>query len=398
MNTPRNMAIALVLAAFAAPAAWAARYPSLERCDFDGSGGLGESELLVCLLDKERARFGPMVAVADLPPVVGTTCAEVEATKEELGVPADDASFEAWLKYKLVQEIDDLCADTLDSLESEAPYPLAEVAEAWGLKPSGGGPNFLVRRNVEDVTLFTPPKSLAAATGALVGYSKNFLDESTTLSAEAAILAMKRFDKGDWRRARVPSLSFKRVEIKKDGVDSDAGDIDELTGRYAFHFLRADPDRWGHEFKVGVAYLTDWDFEQSIGALEFDWAPFRIGTCTGNFIEIGDFAYRCGFGLRAEGGDVFDAGDSGQPEDAFFRLGPTLSFQLARGPWTLSLRWTFRFEIEGDAEDSDLFRAALDVAIDPTGHWSFNAAYEDGELPLSLKPTRTLIVGLGVKY
>ncbi|MEM8995281.1 MAG: hypothetical protein AAGF23_10875, partial [Acidobacteriota bacterium] len=236
----------------------------------------------------------------------------------------------------------------------------------------------------------------AAGAGALVGYSRNYLDDSTTLQAEGAILTVRRGDRGRWKRAVVPSLSFKRIDIDQGDEDSDDGEVDELAGRVSLHALLANEESWGHELKAGFAYLTDFDLDQRIGAVELDWRPIRAGTCLGN--ARGEFKLRCGFGVRLEGGRIFESRDlSGEDED-FLRVGPVMSVQISKDAWTFGLRWLYRFELEGDLGDSDLLRADLNIALDDTERWSLSVAYEDGELPLSLTPARTLVVGLGIKY
>jgi hypothetical protein len=406
----RSSSFAFALA-FVATGLSAAEYKLLNACDTNKDRKIDDTELLGCLLLKDEDAYKNLGPTDNTAKFLGGSCDAVSKVVDE---GESGKSPEELVKYHVANALDNDCSDLKDNL-GLPPFEHSDLAGAWGLKPLGG-PSFQVRRSVEEIDLSQEPESFKKATGAILGYSENFLEKSTTLTAEGSLMQIQRFDKGNWDRARVPSISLKKIQIKKAGSESDEGEVDELTGRYTLHFINGGNSAagryWGHEFKIGLAYLTDTDFEQRIGAIEADWFPFRASSCFSSFRFLGkskdvatsndgdkSWKIRCLIGLRAEAGNVFESADPAQQDDEnFLRVGPTAGFQLVKGPVTLSLRYTWRREIEGDAEDSDLLKAGLDLALDAASHWSLSAAYEDGELPLSLKPTRTLIVGLGIKY
>lgn len=385
----------LTAPALAAPTA---RYSLLEGCDLDKDFLIDDAELLRCIVRQEKIEFQQFPLAAEIPKLIGESCLEVQRTVETIGTPED---LLAKIKFLLAHTMDERCRDAKDFLQAEPPYSFAQLAHFWKLPPDHPAPPFLVRRNVQDGSLLTDARALTAPPGALLGYSRNFLDDAEVLHLEGAFIVYRPLaPAGRWLRAAAPSLSFRLLKIERDGRPA-GGEIDELIARQTFHFLRRakNPDReWDHELRLGAAFVTDFDFDRQIAAFEADWQPFRLGTCFGNYRPFHGLQYRCGFGLRAEAGEVLDGGDFRIPEETFARIGPTLSFQLMRAPWTLSFRYHYRLELEGDADDTDLFRASLDVALDPAGHWTFNAAYERGELPISLRSVRSLVVGVGVRY
>lgn len=377
----------------------AAEYKILNSCDTDKSKSIDDAELLYCLLLRDKDTYETLGPIDKWYALVGSSC---EAATKRAQPDQPRSTVIENITFLVANELSDECADLTDNL-GPLPFKFDQLARTWALTPVGGS-SYLVRRSVEEIDLFEEPKSFAKATGAIISFSKNYLDQATTLTAEGALMRVGRFDRGDWLRARIPSLSLKKVEIKKPNAESTDGEVDELTARYAFHFARGGDSsvgrNWGHEFKIGLAYLSDTDFDEGVGAIEAEWTPFRVQSCFSSFRRIGKtWDMKCSVGLRTEGGRVFESDDPEQTDNEdFLRIGPAFGLQLGRGPLTLSLRYIYRYEVDGKVDHSDLFRVGLDLALDSGKHWSLNTAYEDGELPLSLKASRTLIIGLGIKY
>jgi hypothetical protein len=391
-----------VLVAFVAlqvPASLAAdaepSYPWLPECDGDKNRSIDDAELLECILNRKKIEFQQLLLTKEIKKLIGNNCVEVERTVETLGEPED---LTTKIKFLLAEDLNDECFDAKTFLQDDPPYTFEQMARYWNLQPTSPPPAFLVRRNVQDAALLPDARALTGANGALLAYSRNDLDDSQMLHLEGAFIFYRPWKPaGQWLRASAPSLSFRRIEIDREGLPSSAGELDELIARQTFHFLSRG-GAWDHELRLGAAFLTDFDFDRQIAALEADWQPFALGTCFAHFRTWRSVQYRCGFGVRAEAGEVLDGGEFSIPEEAFARIGPNLAFHLQRAPWTLSFRYQYRLELEGEADDTDLFRAGLDVSLDPAGHWTFNAAYERGELPISLRSVRTLVVGVGVRY
>jgi hypothetical protein len=113
--------------------------------------------------------------------------------------------------------------------------------------------------------------------------------------------------------------------------------------------------------------------------------------------------------LHVEGGDVQEAAASWDPvADSFFRLGPSVQFQLAfpalPGNRTLSLTAIYNYyaAISGPSDHPEYYRATLDYDLfkdpDLNHKVGMSASYERGGVGFTKQEVDTFMLGLSVLF
>ena len=304
--------------------------------------------------------------------------------------------------------------DILDTFGDRDSYTVEEIKVALKIEPPVPDidmKGILIRRSHEVITVLEAPEKLGKAQPARFSYTRDFNDDSDTWQATGAILrpfriytSQKVVREKSWLTAinLVPSISFDRVNNEKE----DSEDVNSLVFRL------------GGEIELGglfdlqytrlfLTYASDFSFESSVGAIEFEWEPvlLNFGIGTGRYILGGALEYRLRPILHTEYGKTFDAGDKDdlEEDDDFFRIGPKLQLGIwpqAKGlrRVSLSLKWDYLEGLVGKPGNSSLFEAALGYQLDKLGHFVLEFSYRNGDIPLTQEDTETFAVGLGVKF
>ncbi len=276
--------------------------------------------------------------------------------------------------------------------------------------------------------------------GALLSFSRDFLEDVDTWSAQAALIAPFSWATGNTLReetvlslARVgviPSFTINRISTSGDPAD----EVDEKAYRVGvfaklesgvtalkavtirgFGVYTADEQHdagtWAGEFEVEPQF----DFSQR---LKLGYRSILIAKPKAQRDDIHDtaiLAYQARALLHGEYGSVNDEGDKFKgTEYEYFRLGPALQFDLK--PFFsrhvhVSLRYQYQPTLSGqessetfgiDSNDS-LFTADAEwLIIDPLDtpgrRLSLKASYIKGGVGPTQKNTETLLIGLGAAF
>lgn len=300
-----------------------------------------------------------------------------------------------------------------------------------------------VRRDWRDV-LFdedasqqnTGKKALGDLEGALFSYTRDGNADSDTWSAHGAVIlpytrewltgssfALRRF-------ALAPSVTYDRVTTNGDP----AVEVDSLfyrVGLYMDFYGQHLPDDharpivgYGLQVRAAGVYVTDQDHRAGLRGFEADFEPrFHVGEpglgyrtilwrkiparADGSDISILEAQLRAW--LHMEGGDIQDTGPAWTPvAESFFRLGPTVQFQLSMpalpGDRALSLTvlYSYLAAVSGPSDHPSYFRATLGYDlfrnVELNHKVSLSASYEQGGLNFSKQEVDTFTIGLGILF
>lgn len=312
-----------------------------------------------------------------------------------------------------------------DKLKKGPPYTLDQVAAYLGistgdrvLRPTPPPPpvdlaGILIRRTYEVITLGTPAKSFQNSQPAVFSYGRDFAAESDVWQARGVIMRPFRIAESAEGRQDLhvsgvsitPSVAFDRVKNSR----NERAEISSLIPRLATEIgVTGGSGRpfEGQYFRVFGAYGTDFDFNASVGAVEFEWEPIPssppgFGVYAWLF-GMKVVEYRLRAFAHAEYGHAFDSGN--QPdlsEGEFLRIGPVaeVTLRLAQLPrLTVSGGVRYLYGLIGDPKNSLLWTAGVNFQVDERGHFNVTLEYENGRIPLLQDDSETLSLGLGIKF
>ena len=294
---------------------------------------------------------------------------------------------------------------------------------------------------IEDPTLATDPeKSFDDLEGALISFHRDFIKDTDTWSAEAALLAPFSWATSDevrtgtsLRLARwgvIPSFTLNRVSASGDAAD----EIDLRIYRAGVFLKFESGIRFPSEVTIrgSAAYTQDAQHDGETMAGEFEIEPqadfsqrAKLGYRSILIVkpkarrkdpqDTATLAYQFRALLRGEYGSVSNDGPafSGMEFD-YFRLGPVLQLDfkpLFFRQLQLSLRYQYLPTISGGEQpvmagiqtEDGLFRADLSwLVVDPEEspgrRIMLKASYINGGLGPLQEKTETLLIGLGAAF
>jgi hypothetical protein len=286
----------------------------------------------------------------------------------------------------------------------------------------------------EDQSQGSKVKALSDLEGALFSYTRNGRANTDTWNAHAALILPITYQPLDnqngplWRVAAAPSVTYDRVTTNgnpKDEVDS----LFYRAGLFFDIYDQADTNPifgYGFQARAAGVRVTNQNQHASLNGFEADLEPrFHVGNhgllgyqtslwpktapvrADGNDISLLDAQLRTW--LHMEAGDVQDTGAVWSPvTGSFFRLGPTVQFQLSMpslpGDRALSLTalYSYLATVSGSDDRSNYFRATLAYDLfrdlELNHKVSISASYEKGGLNFTKQKVDTFTIGLGVLF
>jgi len=274
---------------------------------------------------------------------------------------------------------------------------------------------FLIRRNVEDITVLNDPVAFGKASGALFGFTRDMRKDNDMWQARGVVMYPWRWEnKGAAPSSTAmvfsatslaPAIAFDRMtnEVQPDN------EVDSLIFRIVTEseFIGG-PVFQGFYLRLNPFYATDFDFRSSQAGGELQFDPLF------DFLGLGGVAYdlpclpisiRPRVILHLEGGDTLDAGVNQKLKegDWFLRIGPKLELEFwPTALWlqrlSFNVKWTFLEALHGSPLSSYLFEGGARLRIDPIGHAQIELNYRRGEVPLTQEEVNTFILGINVKF
>lgn len=278
-------------------------------------------------------------------------------------------------------------------------------------------------------------KALKDLVGATVSYTRDGVADSDTWTTIGALIFPWEYDfelTGDLRPTRLvlaPSISINRIDTNGD-PKKETDSVLYRLGAYAdWRFFRPNPDGStqrpkGVQIRAAFVYATDTGHEASLPGYEFDIEPhwqsdyFPLGykkiLLTKQPIkeDRSDWS-RLEYTLRAwlhiEGGDIQDNGKSWDPaKGSFFRLGPTVQFQLNAPKLlvgrdaSLTALYSYLPAVSGSDEHESYFKitGAYNLIKDEAVNHkvALTLQYEKGGLNFTKEDVDTVTIGLGVVF
>lgn len=301
----------------------------------------------------------------------------------------------------------------VDAVENcgEPPYSIETVNRCLGLKPkdiSLGG--ILIRQSYEDLDLATSPLPGKKAKPALFAYSQNRKNDSSQWQVQGAIIRPSRLytaPAGSQAMLSavqvVPSITLDRLET----TDTKAKDKETNSAIVRLGIdLESNKGLFDlQNYRLYLSYATDFGFDKDVRALEFDWEPQALGAGIGVFKHYKPlpFSYRFRFRAHVEAGKIFDG--AGDPDlingDEFARIGPKIQLEIQPDFFerlTLRVGGNYFYSLSGEPGQAGMVEAAMNVALDSAEHVSLEVIFQNGLLPLTLEETKSLEVGIGIKF
>jgi hypothetical protein len=342
-----------------------------------------------------------------------------------------------WYTAKQLRDVEDNGSSPakIDDLRV-APDPVAE--ELSKIAPDrtfwGGFKSPRVRQNWWDVLNEEDPSQTNPAAqklGDLVGATFSYVDDehagTETWSAVGALIFpwQHAFDVKNWwtpaRIALAPSVSINKVDTNGD-PKKETDSLLFRAGAYSDWDFNTKPVS-GLQLRGAFVYATDTAGRASLPGYEFDIEPrwqgsFPLGyqniiirkeALKADESDISALDYQVRAWLHLEGGDVQDNGKTwDQSGGSFFRVGPTVQFQL-RAPklvfgneFSVTALYTYLSPVSGvDAHNSFLkVTGALTLLKnEQLNHKiSLTADYQKGGLNFTKEDVDTFTLGLGVLF
>lgn len=356
----------------------------VETCDRNENGQIDGTELARCLLEAKKVQF-----------------TEIDRDGDGEVTPKD-------VKQFTTEWIGELKVGT----GHPPPYSYDELREFLRIepeRPKRGLGGVLIQKSHQNITLVEKKDPFDKAEGAVFGYSRDGVEDTTTWQVKGAVLRPWRLGRVEESRswlsgfAVVPSLSFERVGTDGDGED-DADEPDSLTGRVGIlsELFMLGPSL--QTIQLTGAYATDFDFESGVVAAELTWEPSHNLRALGSYRSLGwedsPLEWRWRVIAQSTYGSVLDAGDKENlvEDEEFLRVGPKVLIELLYEPVKATLGYEHWTGLSGEPDDVELFNGGLSMELDPQGHFTVEVLYQNGQLPLTLEDTEVFTVGLGVKY
>ncbi|MGA7124883.1 MAG: hypothetical protein WBZ19_01145 [Chthoniobacterales bacterium] len=295
--------------------------------------------------------------------------------------------------------------------------------------------SFAIRQSWRDVLYSEDPsqqaaqgKSLTDLVGATFSYAYNGKNNSDTWTAIGALIFPWEHDfklTGGLTPARIalaPSVSIDRVETNAPAAQQTDSLLFRL-GAYS-QWLFATPRPSGFEVRAAAFYATDTDFRARLPAYEFDIEPhwqnsfFPLGyekvllwkqPLKDDLSDNTLLNYQLRVWLHTEGGDVQDDGKTWDTvKGSFFRVGPTVQFQLnapeliLHRDFSITALYSYSPAISGSSRHDSLFTitATYNIVKDTELNHkiSLNIQYQTGGLDITKQDVDQFTVGLGVLF
>jgi hypothetical protein len=295
------------------------------------------------------------------------------------------------------------------------------------------------------------PKALGDLQGATFSYTRDQNAGTDLWAAHAAVIFpfTKHWPEGaDFSLAELalaPSVTYDRVTTNGDPkveVDSIFYRMGVFLDFFGLQPRQPGPDDvpmpgggtnpaslygggYGLQVRAAGVYVTDHDYRAGLTGLEVDLEPRWMG----NHLNLGyrtilwpkkspaladgsDDAFldaQLRVWAHLEGGEVQDVAASWLPSnESFFRVGPTVQFQLRApalpGERTLSLTalYSYLAAVSGPSDHASYLQATLSYDLfrdkELNHKVSLNASYERGGLNLTKQDVDTFTLGLGVLF
>lgn len=282
-----------------------------------------------------------------------------------------------------------LVAKKYDADDKEK-YSKSNVFERSGL---------LIRESYEEITFTGKAKPSLKVQGALISYTKDNNNSSSSITAKGAILRPITFEGRD-SYMLVPSLEFNRLMNDKKPED----DIDSLVFRVGNIFEKTAVWDSNHDLILSLnpTYTTDSDFDLDVKSIEFSVEPVVLPLALGTTHIFDYFSVSNRFRLFGEWGKVYEAAENEElvENENFFRFGPKshMNFWLNRFPRLVgSLGFDYLDDVGGDLRERKLFTGKLYYAIDDGENIRLEAKYTNGDTSSALEDEETFSIGFSFK-
>jgi hypothetical protein len=164
-----------------------------------------------------------------------------------------------------------------------------------------------------------------------------------------------------------------------------------------------------HEIAATPLYLTDSDFDLSVGTLKMRWTPTLGQTAAvplGSPRTLGPLALRLDLDTLSEVGHVANAGASNQLQEKpnYFRLGGRLSFRVRGAPATMIERIEFDvsdkyfYDFADGVNHLNRFDVSLSYLLPQSENYRISFSYSNGRADDTLQKIELWKTQLGVRF
>lgn len=292
------------------------------------------------------------------------------------------------------------------------------VASGLALKPAAPDQEYWpmwgiqIRRNLSDVdpnrskTRFNAENyaaELKKIKPADFGFAHNDLNGDDSWFARGVIARPFNLSGSDGEGGLfTPSIEFDRVSHSV----NKAAEIDSLifAGTGAWTSNAAGPLDMS-QLRFSGQYATDFDFDKAIYGGNVEWEPTFsarwLANNIGQNIPGTPFFYRTRQYLHVEGGGA-DQPVPDAVETNFFRAGfgsgLVVYFSGALERLSFGADYRYYWDVLGDGDDFHNFRGSAEWRMDDIGHYTLNASYERGLVPLSHQEINLFTISVGIKF
>ncbi|MDB2438775.1 hypothetical protein N9W89_08680 [Hellea sp.] len=259
----------------------------------------------------------------------------------------------------------------------------------------------------------TDKSHLESVTPATFSFSRNNVTNNETLTATGALSFVKHRAYKDCPENQVGNLkesaySAGIVFDRSRSSGSDDEGVDNLTFNLnGDYFFQGWPVFDSHNITASAALMSDFGFRSAVISTSANWQPTHNRAAIGVARRIDGLpiSFRWQPRLALDFRTTLDSGSNTElmgESDRLF-ISPSISAQLFLENDVF--KGTF-FEVnyqhsenilDGDTS-FDFFEGSLNIPIDSSQHFLFQARYRDGNLPSSRQAVDDYLLGLGVRF
>lgn len=175
----------------------------------------------------------------------------------------------------------------------------------------------------------------------------------------------------------------------------------------ADYFFQDLPIFSSHYLTGSAALISDFGFDSAVLSTSINWQPSHPKAAIGVAHLIGDlpFSIRWQPRLKLDFQSILDSGDKQElldKKDSLF-LSPSISAQLFLesdifADTFIDLNYQHMEDLLNSEKSFDFFEASLNIPLDISNHFLFQARYREGNLPSSRQDVDDYLLGIGVRF
>jgi hypothetical protein len=234
---------------------------------------------------------------------------------------------------------------------------------------------------------------------------------SSNLKNNQTIYQVRAVSGYDFERAWGPSQRASFIPLLQyDRFFDGSNDVTNKLGAGAqVSLFGGTADTGTHEIAATPLYLTDSDFDLSVGALKMRWTPTLPEAAPvplGSSRMLGPLALRFDLDALSEAGHVADPGASTELEEKpnYLRAGGRLSFRVRGAPDTiierieLDMSNKYFYDFADGINNLNRFDVSLSYLLPQTEHYRVSFSYSIGRADDTLQEIELWKTQLGVRF